>query len=96
MEKIGINMSYVLREQAQNRYYCKDHYKVIEFDTMNEARDFLNNFANFAMAYGIGMAMRGGIASDISEIQQVIQSTIIEEKPNCNTMESINWKEVQK
>ena len=89
-------MTYVLRERVKNRYYCKDHYNVIEFDTIDEAREFLNNFANFAMTYGIGMAMQGGIAADLGIIQQIIQSTTIDEKPNCNTIEFINWKEVQR
>lgn len=88
-------MSYVLREQVKNRYYCKDHNKVIEFDTMDEARNFLNNFSNFAMTYGIGLSMRGGIAADLGEIQQVLQSTIIELKPNCNTMEYVNYKTIK-
>jgi hypothetical protein len=74
-------MTYVLREQVQNRYYHKDE-KIIDFDTINEARNFLNQFNQFALAMGMQAILRGGI--DLGEITQVCQSTIVEDKPlNC-------------
>jgi hypothetical protein len=88
-------MSYVLRERVKNRYYCKDHDTVIEFDTIEEARDFLANFSNYAIMHGMGMSMMGGFA-DMGSVQQVVQSTTIDEKPECETMKFINWKDVKK
>ena len=84
-------MTYILREQVKNRYYCKDHNKIIEFDTIDEARDFLNHFSQIALAMGMQTMLTGG--ADLGEIQQVCQSTIIEEKPKCNC-EFINFKDI--
>ena len=85
-------MTYVLREQVNNRYYCKDHNKIIEFDTIDEARLFLNNFANFAMAMGMSTIMQNpGVMNDI---QQVCQSTTIDEKPACDC-EFVNYKKIK-
>lgn len=85
-------MSYVLREQVNDRYYCKDHNKIIEFDTIDEARNFLNRFSQIALAMGMQTMLTGG--TDLGEIQQVCQSTIIEEKPNCEC-EFINYKDIR-
>ena len=85
-------MTYVLRERAKNRYYCKDHTKIIEFDTIDEARDFLNQFTNIAMTMAMGQIMRGDPGL-INEVQQVCQSTTIDEKPTCNC-EFINFKDI--
>ena len=87
-------MTYVLRERVNNRYYCKDHNKIIEFDTMNEAHEFLSQCSQIFMAMGMNMVMQGdpGI---MGEIQQVCQSTTIDEKPvNCSC-EFINYKEIR-
>lgn len=87
-------MTYVLREQVYNRYYCKDHNKIIEFDTINEARNFLNQFTNIAMTMAMGQVMTGDPGL-ISEVQQVCQSTTIEETPICNC-KFINYKTIQR
>lgn len=87
-------MTYVLRERTQNRYYCKDHNKIIEFDTIDEARNFLSQFEQIAMAMAMGQMMRGD-AGLISEVQQVCQSTTIDEKPNCNC-KFINFKDIKR
>ncbi len=82
-------MSYVLRERVNNRYYCKDHNKIIEFDTLDEARNFLTQFEQVAMAIAMGQIMMNpGI---LQEVQQVCQSTTIDEKPTCNC-EFVNYK----
>lgn len=86
-------MTYVLREQVYNKYYCKDHDKIIEFDTINEARNFLNQFTNIAMTMAMGQAMTGNPGL-ISEVQQVCQSTIIEEKPIC-ICEFVNYNNIK-
>ena len=85
-------MTYVLREQVYNRYYCKDHNKIIEFDTIEEARNFLNQFTNIAMAMAMGQVMAGNPGL-INEVQQVCQSTIVEEKPKCDC-NFINFKDI--
>lgn len=87
-------MSYVLRERVYNRYYCKDHNKIIEFDTIDEARNFLSQFEQVAMAMAMGQMMMGN-SGLISEVQQVCQSTTIDEKPNCNC-EFINFKDIKR
>lgn len=86
-------MSYVLREQVNNRYYCKDHNKIIEFDTINEARNFLAQFSQVAILMGMKNLGNPEI-SDLGEINAVCQSTIIEEKPNCEC-EFINYKDIR-
>lgn len=88
-------MTYVLRENIYNRYYCKDHNKIIEFDTINEAQNFLNQFANVAMAMGMQYTMSGN-PMIINEIQQVVQSTKIEERPTNCTCEFINYKDIRR
>lgn len=88
-------MTYVLRERTQNRYYCKDHNKIIEFDTIDEARNFLSQFEQIAMAMAMGQMMTGNGSFLINDVQQVCQSTTIDEKPNC-TCEFINYKDIQR
>ena len=86
-------MTYVLRERVNNRYYCKDHNKIIEFDTLDEARNFLTQFEQIAMAIAMGqMMMNPGI---LQEVQQVCQSTTIDEKPICNC-EFVNYKNLKR
>ena len=85
-------MTYVLRERVKNRYYCKDHNKIIEFDTIDEARYFLNGFFEYAMAKAMSMIQDEG-PGIIEEVQQVIQFTSIDEKPECNC-EFINFKDI--
>lgn len=88
-------MTYVLRERTQNRYYCKDHNKIIEFDTIDEARNFLSQFEQVAMAMAINQMMNGN-SFLINEVQQVCQSTTIDEKPLSCTCEFVNYKDIQK
>ena len=85
-------MSYVLREQVYNRYYYKDHNKIIEFDTIEEARNFLNQFSQVALFMGV-QALSNPEIADLGEIQQVCQSTIVEEKPKCDC-NFINFKDI--
>lgn len=85
-------MTYVLREGTQNRYYCKDHNKIIEFNTIEEARNFLSQFTNIAIAMGMGQSIMGNPGL-INEIQQVCQSTTIDEKPICEC-EFINYNDL--
>ena len=85
-------MTYVLRERVNNRYYCKDHNKIIEFDTIDEARYFLNGFFEYAMARAMNMIQDEG-PGIIGEVQQVIQSTTIDEKPICECG-FINFKDI--
>lgn len=86
-------MTYVLREQVNNRYYCKDHNKIIEFDTIDEARNFLAQFSQIAILMGM-KNLGNPEVSDLSEIQAVCQSTIIEEKPiNCEC-KFINFNDI--
>ena len=87
-------MTYVLRERTQNRYYCKDHNKIIEFDTIEEARDFLSQFEQVALAKAMGLAVMGN-PQLINEVQQVCQSTTIDEKPICEA-EFINYNDIRK
>ena len=87
-------MTYVLRERVYNRYYCKDHNKIIEFDTIDEARNFLGQFEQIAIAMAMSQVMMGN-SGLISEVQQVCQSTTIDEKPNCNC-EFVNFKDIKR
>ena len=87
-------MTYILREQMQNRYYHKDG-NIIEFDTIDEAKNFINQFSQFALAVGMqGMLHRNAI--DLGEITQVCQSTIVEEKPQECTCGFINYKDIDR
>ena len=86
-------MTYVLRERVKNRYYCKDHNKIIEFDTLDEARNFLTQFEQIAMTIAMGQIMMNpGI---LQEVQQVCQSTTIDKKPPCNC-EFVNYKTLKR
>ena len=87
-------MTYVLRERVNNRYYCKDHNKIIEFDTntIDEARNFLNQFTNIAMTLAMEQVMTGNPGL-INEVQQVCQSTTIDERPVCSC-EFVNYKDI--
>ena len=88
-------MTYVLRERTQNRYYCKDHNKIIEFNSIDEARNFLSQFEQYAMTIAISQMMKGN-SGLISEVQQICQSTTIDEKPLSCICEFINYKDIQR
>lgn len=88
-------MSYVLRERVNNRYYCKDHNKIIEFDDIRDAHNFLNAFGQYAMTMGMEQAMHYDL-SFFAEIQQVLNSTTIDEKPDSYIGEFINYKDILK
>ena len=87
-------MTYVLRERVNNQYYCKDHNKIIEFNNIREAHDFLNAFGQYAMSKAMEIAMRGN-PGIIADVQQLLQSTTVDEKPNCNC-EFISYNEILK
>lgn len=40
-------MYYIIK--LENKYFCKDHIKVILFNSVDEASNFLNMFHNYAM-----------------------------------------------
>lgn len=86
-------MTFVLRERVNNRYYCKDHNKIIEFDTIQEAQDFLRQFEQIAMTMAMGQAMMGNPGL-INDVQQVCQSTTIDERPTCDC-EFVNYKDIK-
>lgn len=87
-------MTYVLRERVNNRYYCKDHNKIIEFDDIRDAHNFLNAFGQYAMAMAMERVMNDG-PGILAEVQQVLNATTIDEKPNCDC-KFINYKEILK
>lgn len=82
-------MTYVLRERVNNRYYCKDHNKIIEFNDAQTAHNFLAAFSQYAMA----MAMNTDPFM-IGEIQTVINSTTVDEKPASGICEYINYNDI--
>lgn len=85
-------MEFVLREQINNQYYCKDHTKIITFPNEQMASQFVNSFANYAMAMGMARMMSNpGL---LMEVQQVIHSTTIEEKPKDYKGEYITIEEI--
>jgi hypothetical protein len=83
---------YVLRETLSNQYYCKDHNKIIVFPNQQLASQFLNTFANYAMT----MAMQNMISNPgaIIEIQQILSSTIIEEKPKDDSLNFVTIEDI--
>jgi hypothetical protein len=87
-------MTYVLREQVQNRYYHKDG-KIIEFDTKDEATTFLQNFARRANVLALASTVQGNPVN-IFDVQQVIQSTVVEEKLKECTCGFINFKDIDR
>jgi hypothetical protein len=87
-------MTYVLRERVNNRYYCKDHNKIIEFDDPQTAHNFLATFGQYAMMMAMSMIKQDpGI---ILEVQQILNATTIDEKPDCNTVEFITYNDILK
>ena len=86
-------MSYVLRERVNNKYYCKDHNKIIEFNDIQDAHNFLAVFGQYAMTMAMQYMMSDpGI---ISEVQQVLNATTVDEKPNCDC-EFITYEDILK
>lgn len=83
-------MSYVLREQIENRYYCKEGTKIIEFNKIENAYNFLNSFG----AYCMMRAMNEDIGL-LGIIQQVLNATIVEEKPENCECEFINYENLK-
>ena len=85
-------MTYVLRETIGNSYFCKEHNKIIEFENPQLAQNFLNGFGQYAMAQAMPIVMQDpGI---IMNVQQVLQSTIIEEKPENCSCEFITYEQI--
>ena len=87
-------MEYVLREQRNNQYYCKDHSKIITFNSQEKANQFLNAFAQYAMAEGMQFMMSD--PGMLMEVQSTLQSTIIEEKPKDETLKFISYDDILK
>lgn len=88
-------MEYVLRETINNQYYCKDHTKIIVFDSQEKANLFLNAFAQYAMTNAM-TTMMSEDPINIMEVQQVLHSTIIEEKPSDETINFISFEDIMK
>ena len=88
-------MTYVLRERVNNRYYCKDHNKIIEFEDIRDAHDFLNGFGQYAMTRAMEKAIEGN-PGIVMEVQQLLQSTTIDEKPDSGKCEFISYNEILK
>lgn len=87
-------MEYVLREQINNQYYCKDHTKIITFPNEQLASQFVNSFAQYAMTMGMQQIMNNpGL---IMEVQQTLSSTTIEEKPKDETLSFITIEDILK
>lgn len=85
-------MGYVLREQINNQYYCKDHNKIIVFPNEQIAADFVNAFAQYAMTQAMQFMMEDpGL---IMEVQQTLQSTKIEEQPKGDNITFITYEEI--
>ena len=87
-------MEFVLREQINNQYYCKDHSKIIVFPNEQIASQFLEVFANYAMANAMQNMMSN--PSLIMEVQQKLASTTIEEKPQDNTLNYILLEDIMR
>ena len=87
-------MTYVLRERVNNRYYCKDHNKIIEFNDIQTAHNFLNAFSQYAMSMAMTLLMQTQDPGIIAEVQQVLQSTTIDEKPDSEFSEFINYDDI--
>ena len=85
-------MGYVLREQLNNQYYCKNHNKIIVFPNEQIAADFVNAFAQYAMAQAMQFMMEDPRL--IIEVQQTLQSTKIEGQPKENNLEFITYEEI--
>ena len=85
-------MEFVLRAQSNNQYYCKNHNKIIIFPNQEIASQFVQTFANYAMGQAMPMAFEDpGL---LIEVQQVIHSTTIEEKPEDYKGEYITIEEI--
>ena len=86
-------MTYVLRERVNNRYYCKNHNKIIEFNNIQDAHNFLAAFGQYAMTMAMQYMMQD--PSIIAEVQQVLNATTVDEKPECDC-EFINYENLTK
>lgn len=86
-------MSYVLRERVHNRYYCKDHNKIIEFNNTQDAHNFLASFGQYVMIMAMQYAMSD--PSILGDVQQVLNSTTVDEKPNCDC-EFVKYEDLKK
>lgn len=85
-------MEYVLREQINNQYYCKDHTKIITFPNEQLASQFVNSFGNYAMTMALSQMMDNpGL---IMEVQQALSATTIEEKPKDETLSFITIEDI--
>lgn len=85
-------MGYVLREQINNQYYCKDHNKIIVFPNEQLAAQFIQSFANYAMTNAMQYMMEN--PGMIMEVQQVLNATTIEEKPKDNSLNFISIEDI--
>jgi hypothetical protein len=87
-------MTYVIRDTFSNQYYCKDHNKIIVFPTPQLASQFLKAFADYAMTMGVQDMMSN--PRIIIEIQYILSSTIIEEKPEDNSLNFVTIEDILK
>lgn len=83
-------MNYVIRDVSENTYYHVDG-KIIYFEDMKEANDFLALFSQYA----VERAMSENPIKVIM-VQQSLQNTVIEEKPNSGICGYISYTDLKK
>jgi len=82
-------MSYVLIDGFKRYYHNQG--RIITFEDMQEASNFLDAFAQYAMKRAVSENVF--LAGDV---QQCIQSTTIIEKPNSGTCGYISYDDLRK
>lgn len=79
--------------QQQEKYFCKDHSKIIVFKDTDKANWFLNQFGNFAMTQILG----GGGNIDLmamAQIPMVLQTCQVVVLPETTEAETIDFDEI--
>ena len=88
-------MQFIIEQTNLKKYFCKDHTKVIVFDSEQDAYAFAQNFYNYAMPEAMMSAFNG----DPTLVQSVMSSSDkwkVIPLPADFKAETINYSEIKK
>lgn len=85
---------FIIYAEKVGKYFCKDHTKVIVFDTPDEAAAFAQSFCQYSTMMGMEAAFEA--PSIFITMQEVLNSIVIKELPAQYEFEIINFKDYNK
>ena len=87
-------MQFIIEQTNLGKYFCKDHEKVIVFDSEQDAYAFANEFYQFAPAMAMSMMFEN--PSIMGEVIDSAQKWKVIELPENFEAKTINYDEIRR